>query len=123
MTMTEPNKNAPPSPADPGFGNVSPLGSAFGWPTTLLVQFPGFSPGSQKQALQPHMQYAPPPPGMVWPASAPPERQRIITDIARHFFTVFNISSSLQDELLARRIIAMADIAFFQRQNDSLQAL
>jgi tetratricopeptide (TPR) repeat protein len=121
MSTSEPNKTAPPSPVDPGVGNVSPLGSAFGSRLTLLVHAPGVSKGSQTHLAQPHVHTSPP--GIVCPANALPERQRIITDIARQLFTFLNISNSFQDELLAKRIIAMAEVAYSQRRNEELEAL
>ncbi|MFL6214823.1 MAG: hypothetical protein ACJ74J_13145 [Blastocatellia bacterium] len=121
MSTSEPNKNAPPSPDDSGIGDVSLLGSALGSRLTLLVQAPGLSPGSQKHPLHPHVQYSIP--GLVCPANAPPERQRVITNIARHILPFFSISSSFESELMARRMIAMADIAYAQRRNDELQLL
>jgi hypothetical protein len=122
MSTSEPNNSAPPSPDDPGdVSKVLSLASALGSRFTLLVQAPCVSPGSQKQPEQPHVQASPP--GLVCPASAPPERQRIITDIARHVVTFLSISNSFQDELWAKRMIAMADVAYAQKRNHELQSL
>jgi len=121
MSTSEPNKNAPPSPDDSGTGNVSPLVSALGSRLTLLVHAPGLSPGSQMHLAQPHVHASPP--GIVCPASTLPERHRITTDIARHLFTFLSISNSFQDELLAKRIIALAEVAYSQRRNEELEAL
>src|SRR5438128_6215426 len=121
MSTSEPNKNAPPSPDDPGAGNVSPLASMLGSRLTLSVHAPGFSPESQMHAGQPQVQYSPP--GLVCPANALPERQRIITDIARHIFTFLSISTSFENELMARRMIALANVAYAQKRNDELQLL
>ncbi|MEN3335052.1 MAG: hypothetical protein V7641_4417 [Blastocatellia bacterium] len=122
MSMSEPNNSAPPSPDDSGVaGKVLSLASLLGSRCTLLVQAPLVSPGSQKQPEQPHVHATPP--GTVCPANTPPERQRIITDIARHLFTFLNISNSFQDELLAKRMIAMAEVAYSQKRNEELQSL
>lgn len=120
MSTSEPNNSAPPSPDDSGVaGDVSPLVSALVSRCTPLVQAIHVSPRSQKQPEHPHWQASPP--GLVCPASAPPERQRTITDTARQVFTFLNISNSFQDELWARRLIAMADVAYSQKRNDELQ--
>jgi hypothetical protein len=120
MNTSEPNNSAPPSPDDSGvIGDVLSLAPVLLSRRTPLVQAPHVSPGSQKQPEQPHWQASPP--GLVCPASTPSERQRIITDIARHVLTFFSISNSFQDELWARRLIALADVAYSQKRNDELQ--
>src|SRR5690349_8171294 len=68
MSMSEPNKNAPPSPDDLGAGDVSLPGSVPGSRLTLLPQAVRVSPGSQMHAVQPHVHAYPP--TCVWPASA-----------------------------------------------------
>ena len=68
MSISEPNKNAPPSPHDSGIGDVSTLASVFGSRLTLLVQVDRGSPGSQMHPSQGHVQATPP--ACVWPANA-----------------------------------------------------
>ena len=123
MNASEPNNTAPPSPDDSGVvADLSPLTPPRLSLSALFVRKQmGDSPGSQTQKRQPQVQYSPP--GTVWPASTLPERQRIITDIASKFLTFLNITNSFQDEVLARRMVAMAEVAYSQRRDEELQVL
>ncbi|HKQ09241.1 MAG TPA: hypothetical protein VJ464_29230 [Blastocatellia bacterium] len=125
MKTSEPNNSMPPSPDESGVAGdllpLTPLRSS--WTALLVRPQMGDSPESQKQLMQPQVHSSPRPPGIVCPASAPPERQRIITDIASHFFTFLNIRNSFQDELLAKRMVAMAEVAYSQRCDEELQVL
>ncbi|MFL6275130.1 MAG: hypothetical protein ACJ74G_07955, partial [Blastocatellia bacterium] len=125
MKTSAPNNTAPPSPDDSGVAaDLSPLTlPSISLPARLAFWQMGDSPGSQKQPIQPQAHSSPRPPGTVCPASTLPERQRIITDIARPILTFLNISNSFRGEILARRMIAMAEVAYSQKCDEELQVL
>jgi tetratricopeptide (TPR) repeat protein len=72
MSMSEPNKSAPPSPEGSGVaGEVClPLPDLLGFAScpAFITTHVGVSPGSHSHVGQPHSQYAPP--ACVWPANA-----------------------------------------------------
>lgn len=79
----------------------------------------------RSQALQCPATHSPshqPPPGLVCPARAATDRQKIITTAATINFS-FLITESFHSEVLARRIIALAEVAHSLRQSDTLESL
>lgn len=116
MRRARANNIAPASAESPKSGEVRLVSPLIG----LTELMSGHE--ASKHVRQSTFEQYTPPPGTVCPADAVNAKHKAIIRLAQDSFSFF-ISSSIQSEILARRIISLAEVAHVLRQTSELELL